>query len=75
MKSNTSKFTVVQKTTARKNVVDAHQELDAQSKSNQEEYARKVAFKAYELFERRGYQHGNDIADWLQAERLVREGL
>ena len=28
--------------------------------------------KAYELFERRGYQHGNDWADWFEAERAFR---
>jgi HSP20 family molecular chaperone IbpA len=27
-----------------------------------------VARRAYELFEARGYQHGNDLADWLRAE-------
>ena len=27
-----------------------------------------VARRAYELFEARGYQHGNDLVDWLRAE-------
>ncbi len=75
MKPNSSKLTVVKKTTARKKVIDAHEQLDAQSKINQEEYCQKVAVKAYELFERRGYQHGSDLEDWLQAERLIQEGL
>ena len=69
------KLTTVQKTTARKKVVDAQEHLDAQTRIGQEEYSRQVALKAYELFERRGYQHGNDVQDWLQAERLVQEGL
>ena len=69
------KLTVVKKTTARKKVLDAHEQLDAQSKMNQEEYARIVALKAYELFERRGFRHGCDVEDWLQAERLIQEGL
>ena len=30
-----------------------------------------VQQKAYELFERRGFQHGNDLFDWLEAERLI----
>ena len=47
MKPN-SKLTAVKKTTARKKVLDAHEQLDAQSKMNQEEYSQKVAIKAYE---------------------------
>jgi len=27
-----------------------------------------VAIRAYELFAARGYQHGHDVEDWLQAE-------
>lgn len=27
-----------------------------------------VRTRAYELFEQRGYQHGHDVEDWLQAE-------
>jgi len=27
-----------------------------------------LARRAYELFEARGYQHGNDLADWFRAE-------
>ena len=75
MKPNSSKLTVVKKTTARKKVLDAQEHLDAQTKIDQEEYSRKVAIKAYELFERRGYHHGSDLEDWLQAERLIQEGL
>lgn len=74
MKPN-SKLTTVKKTTARKKVIDAHEQLDAQSKINQEEYSQQVSLKAYELFERRGCQHGNHLEDWLQAERLIQEGL
>jgi hypothetical protein len=28
---------------------------------------------AYSLYERRGYVHGNDMGDWLEAERRVRQ--
>jgi hypothetical protein len=34
-----------------------------------------VARKAYELFERLGEEHGHDMDDWLEAERLVVEEL
>jgi len=28
----------------------------------------KIRSRAYQLFEQRGYQHGHDLDDWLQAE-------
>jgi hypothetical protein len=31
-----------------------------------------IAFRAYLLWERRGYQHGSPDADWLEAERQLR---
>lgn len=31
----------------------------------------KIQKKAYELYEKRGYSHGNDVSDWLEAERIV----
>ena len=31
-----------------------------------------VARVAYELFERRGGEHGHDFEDWLKAESIVR---
>ncbi len=37
-----------------------------------EEYDVLVARKAFELFERRGGDHGHDVDDWLEAERLVK---
>jgi hypothetical protein len=32
------------------------------------EFRRKVALRAYEIYENRGGQHGRDLDDWLQAE-------
>lgn len=32
-----------------------------------------IARLAYEIFERRGADHGRDLEDWLQAERELRE--
>jgi hypothetical protein len=34
-----------------------------------------VARRAYQLYERRGGEHGHDVDDWLQAERELRSGL
>src|SRR2546423_8419952 len=31
-----------------------------------------IQLQAYELFLSRGERHGDDLADWLEAERLVR---
>ena len=31
----------------------------------------RIAEKAYELYEKRGQSHGQDLDDWLEAERLV----
>jgi hypothetical protein len=39
------------------------------------EFNARVARKAYELFERRGGDEGQDVQDWLEAERLVREEI
>jgi len=75
MKSNGAKSTP-KTSAARKNVRVAQQELDAQSQTadfNQQDYGTRVALKAYELFERRGYQHGYHVEDWLQAEQLIKE--
>jgi Protein of unknown function (DUF2934) len=42
--------------------------------SDQEWYER-VARKAYELYQQRGEAPGDELADWLLAERLVQEEL
>jgi len=34
-----------------------------------------VQKKAYELYQKRGCTPGNDLADWLEAEKLVKEEL
>ena len=31
-----------------------------------------IRLRAYHLFELRGYEHGHDLEDWLQAEAEVR---
>lgn len=32
---------------------------------------RRIAEKAYELYEKRDQSHGHDLDDWVEAERLV----
>ena len=34
-----------------------------------------IANRAYELYQRRGGDHGHDVDDWLQAERELRTEL
>ena len=36
-----------------------------------EEVSAKISALAYELYERRGRHHGQDLCDWLDAERQV----
>lgn len=38
------------------------------------EIDRMIARRAYELFEGRGFQHGRDVEDWLQAEDEIVHG-
>jgi hypothetical protein len=33
---------------------------------------RRIAERAYQLFELRGHSHGSDVDDWLRAEREIR---
>ena len=45
-----------------------HPSLDKGSLELTEEYIR---LRAYQLFEERGYEHGHDLEDWLQAEAEI----
>lgn len=40
---------------------------------SEEELQARIASRAYSLYERRGGHHGQDLDDWLQAERQVRD--
>jgi hypothetical protein len=40
-----------------------------------EEFSKRVEAKAYELYQKRGYQHGSDFDDWLEAEQIVRDEI
>jgi hypothetical protein len=35
----------------------------------------RIAARAFELYQARGGEHGQDLADWLQAERQVDEEI
>ena len=34
-----------------------------------------IRFRAYEIFLQRGEEEGNDLGDWLQAEREIERGF
>lgn len=34
----------------------------------------KIRIRAYLIFEKRGGEHGHDLADWLQAEAEIQRG-
>lgn len=40
-----------------------------------ESLQQRIAEKAYALFLERGAAHGDDVTDWLQAERIIQEEL
>jgi len=46
-----------------------------EKRASKEEFMQLVQKKAYELYEERGCQAGNDLEDWITAERLVKEDL
>lgn len=44
-------------------------------KISADEYIQRVQFRAYENYVNRGFTHGNDLDDWLEAERQVKADL
>ena len=56
-------------------VADSRRTQGEGEQQHEEEYYVVVARKAFELFERRGGDHGHDVEDWLEAERMVMEEI
>jgi hypothetical protein len=48
---------------------------DVQERFLPEERHQLVEKRAYDLYEKRGYLPGDDLADWFEAERLVQEEI
>lgn len=48
---------------------------DKSSKSKSSDLQAKVQKRAYELYAKRGFSHGNDLADWLEAERQIKKEM
>ncbi len=49
----------------------AKKSTSRRKKVSWEEWNTLIAQKAYEIFEKRGYSHGNDQTDWYEAEKMV----
>jgi len=49
----------------------ASKKKTSRKKLSQEELNAMIAAKAYEIYESRGYTHGDDQYDWYQAEQIV----
>jgi ribonuclease HII len=60
-----------------KKVVDSFVSASApvRAKVSADEYIQRVQFRAYEMYVNRGYTNGNDLDDWLAAERMVKAEL
>lgn len=57
--------------------IEPESKLAAQAKAparrvGQEDLSQRIQDKAYELYSNRGGCHGDDQADWYEAERIVR---
>ena len=46
----------------------------SQGSLSSEDLHKKIQKKAYELYEKRGATHGDDWADWFEAEKLAKSG-
>ena len=64
-KATTKKTSTTKKTTTTK------KKRTTKKKISQEDLQTMIAARAYELYESRGYSHGDDQYDWYQAEQLV----
>ncbi len=50
---------------------DASDNIEQQPDNNFDTYIQMVEKKAYALYEKRGRDHGRDMEDWFEAEKLV----
>ena len=71
VKRSSSKETQEIKKTAVKAKKTASKKSKTTKKMSQQEIFSMIEKKAYELFEKRGYMHGDDQQDWYEAESTV----
>jgi hypothetical protein len=59
----------MKKTTSKKNENPTQSEVNGQM--DDRTLHERIAERAYNLYQKRGQSHGNDLDDWLEAERAV----
>ena len=59
----------MKKTTSKKNEESPREESNG--KMDARPLQERIAERAYELYQKRGEYHGNDLDDWLEAERSI----
>jgi hypothetical protein len=55
----------------RKTVVTRKRERRQDPRILSDDLLARVAIRAYSFYERRGYEDGYDLEDWLEAERMI----
>ena len=70
-RKTSSRGAVAEKATGRKRVSST---ATVPEQKQTQAIDRKIREKAYYIFESRGYTHGNDWSDWLEAEKLLKAG-
>jgi hypothetical protein len=45
-----------------------------QAPANKQDQKERIKRTAYAIYEKRGYAHGYDLQDWLEAEKIVQNG-
>ena len=73
MKKGASKSKKMTKKAAQKKARSSAKESTLQS-VDPEEQRQRIEEKAYELYESRGYEHGNDQGNWYEAEEIISSG-
>ena len=56
--------------TSQNDIASASTEAESQQRYY-EDLGSRLAERAYELYVQRGYKHGHDLEDWLEAERQI----
>ncbi|MDP8299110.1 MAG: DUF2934 domain-containing protein [Candidatus Tantalella remota] len=69
MKRVIKKFT--KKATAKKATTTAKTKKRTTKKTSKDDLFSLIEKKAYEFYQERGYNHGEDQNDWLEAEKIV----
>ncbi|MFH1847048.1 MAG: DUF2934 domain-containing protein [Candidatus Omnitrophota bacterium] len=59
------------KKTSKKKAASSSSKGKTSERMSSAEWGSLIAKKAYDIFENRGYAHGNDQKDWYEAEKAI----